>query len=123
MKKKKIQWELVYLHVSTGTVVVPTATLRLRRVNGVPDAAPIFSDTATGKGPVDAIAKAIARITKTKRQIVDFQIRSMGSSSTAIGSASVRMKSAGGRNFMATESDMDILKASALVIIDAINMP
>ena len=59
-------YTLEYLHVSTGTDTVPTATVKLRKSNK------ILQDAACGDGPVDAALKTIERISKTKGRVLDF---------------------------------------------------
>ena len=48
-------WQLVSLHTTAGTSVLPTATVCIRRPDGE-----VVQDAAIGDGPVDAIFKAVA---------------------------------------------------------------
>ena len=57
MEEVDAVYVLDYLHVSTGTKTVPTATVRLKKGNEV------IQDAACGDGPVDAALKTIDRIT------------------------------------------------------------
>ena len=51
-------WKLVSLHTSAGTGTIPTATIQLRNQDET-----LRCDAATGDGPIDAIFKALERIT------------------------------------------------------------
>ena len=51
-------WKLVSLHTTAGTGVIPTATVCIRRPDGE-----VVQDAAIGDGPVDAIFKAVERVT------------------------------------------------------------
>ena len=58
-----------YMHVSTGTDAVPTATVRLRK-NKL-----LLQDAACGDGPVDAVLNTIDRITEIQGNLVDFSLQ------------------------------------------------
>src|SRR5262249_19351744 len=60
-------WELMSLHTSAGTGVIPTATLRMHRVGDGE-----FQDAATGDGPIDAIFRTMERITGIEVTLGDF---------------------------------------------------
>ena len=51
-------WELVSVQTTTGSNVLPTATVCIRRPDGE-----VVQDAAIGTGPVDAIFKAVERVT------------------------------------------------------------
>ena len=59
-------YELDYLHVISGTGIVPSATIRLRREEQ------LFQDSGVGDGPVDAALAAIDAITGTKGRLIDY---------------------------------------------------
>ncbi len=62
MEEVDAVYVLDYLHVSTGTKTVPTATVRLKKGNEV------IQDAACGDGPVDAALKTIDRSYGNTRQ-------------------------------------------------------
>ncbi len=63
-------WELVSLHTTAGSSVLPTATVQIRRPDGQ-----IAQDAAIGDGPVDAIFKAVERVTGVKASLREFSVR------------------------------------------------
>src|SRR5689334_21784621 len=57
MTQSEGAWVLDYLHVLSGTGVIPSATVKLRKDDGA------FQDSGIGDGPVDAVLAAIDAIT------------------------------------------------------------
>ena len=78
-------YELDYLHVISGTGIVPSATIRLRREEQ------LFQDSGVGDGPVDAALAAIDAITGTKGRLIDYALRAATSGKDAIGEVSVKV--------------------------------
>jgi 2-isopropylmalate synthase len=107
-------WVLDYLHVISGTGVVPSATLRLRKEGEV------FQDSGVGDGPVDAVLAAIEAITGLKGRLQDYALRSATSGKDAIGEVSVKVDFDGtvvsGRG-----SSTDVIEASARAYLSALN--
>ena len=108
-------WKLASLHVSSGTGSIPTATVELEDEKGQRQC-----DASTGDGPVDAIFKAIERLTGVAMKLEDYQIRSVTSGKEAQGEVRISVRAAdvtiGGRGL-----STDVLEASALSYIDATN--
>ena len=65
-------WQLVSLHTTAGVGVLPTATIAIRRPDGE-----IVQDAAIGDGPVDAIFKAVERVTGVRANLQEFVVRSV----------------------------------------------
>jgi 2-isopropylmalate synthase len=107
-------YKLDYVHVSSGTETVPTATIRLSH------AGKTVQDAALGDGPVDACYKTIDRITKLSPTLVDYSLRAVTSGKDALGEVSVRLRHHGvevsGRG-----TSTDIIEASAKAYVNAIN--
>ena len=61
-------YTLDYLHISSGTTVVPTATIGLRKEGK------LLEEAACGNGPVDAICKAVDKITKIQCTMISWGI-------------------------------------------------
>src|SRR5499426_1316859 len=57
---------LDYLHFVSGTGLIPSATIRLRREGQM------FQDSGTGDGPVEAVYSAIEAITGMKGRLLDY---------------------------------------------------
>src|SRR5881398_3241782 len=64
-----IGYELEYLHVISGTGVVPSATVKLKKDGES------YQDSGVGDGPVDAALAAIDAITGLKGRLQDYSLR------------------------------------------------
>ena len=102
------------LQIMSGSEIIPTATIVLK--NGEET----LTDTAYGDGPVDAVYKAIDRVTDVKIELLDYSIRAVTSGKDAIGEVTVRIKD-NGRTFTGYGASTDIIEASAKAYIAAIN--
>jgi 2-isopropylmalate synthase len=105
---------LDYLHVSTGTATVPTATVRLKKDKEV------FQDSACGDGPVDATLKTIDRITGVPGTLKDYAIQAITQGEDAVGEVSVQV-AFGNEQVAAKGASTDIVEASAKAYINALN--
>lgn len=117
------------LQVSCGTMGLPTATIRLRGVDGK-----IHTTACVGAGPIDATYKAIDEIVKMSPELLEFNIHAITEGIDALGEVTVRVQAKGGQNTinaqMETEhnrvygghgADGDIIVASAKAYLAAIN--
>ena len=107
-------YTLDYLHVSTGTCTVPTATVRLKK------AGKVIQDASTGDGPVDAALQVIDRITKVDGKLEDFSLQAVTKGEDAVGEVSVRVNY-GDEVVQAKGSSTDIVEASAKAYLNALN--
>jgi len=107
-------YTLEYLHVISGTSVVPSATVKLGKDGQV------FQDSGVGDGPVDAVLAAIDAITGLKGRLQDYALRSATSGKDAIGEVSMKIDFDGtvvsGRG-----SSTDVIEASARAYLSALN--
>lgn len=105
---------LDYLHVSTGSDTVPTATVRLKKDGEV------FQDAATGDGPVDAALKTIERISGEPSRVLDFSLQAITKGKDAIGEVSVQVAF---KDDVVTGkgSSTDIVEAGAKAYLNALN--
>ena len=108
-------WKLASLHVSTGTSAIPTATVELLGDRGAK-----LCDASTGDGPVDAIFRAIERLTGVALKLEDYQLRAVTGGTEAQGEVRIQVRHNGsviaGRGL-----STDVLEASALAYVDATN--
>jgi 2-isopropylmalate synthase len=102
------------LQVTTGSGVVPTATVRLKKDDK------IFEDAAIGDGPVDASCKVIDRITGTEGQLEDFSLQAVTAGEDALGEVSMRVRY-GDVVISAKGSSTDIVEASAKAYLNCLN--
>ncbi|HIE12206.1 MAG TPA: 2-isopropylmalate synthase [Desulfotomaculum sp.] len=108
-------YELKYLHVSSGTTITPTATVGLQVGDGVAE------EAACGNGPVDAIYKAIDKITGIKCTLESYGIDAVTGGKDAVGSVMVRVSSEKGKTYLGRGLSTDVLEASARAYIDVLN--
>jgi 2-isopropylmalate synthase len=108
-------WELVSIQVTAGSKTTPTATVTLRDSNGQ-----TVQDASIGDGPVDAIYSAIQRLTGIRMSLTDYRIRSITRGTEAQGEAQVELEHSG-RKIRGRGLSTDILEASALAYIAAVN--
>ncbi len=108
-------WELESLQTTAGTGVIPTATVRLSKMDGQ-----VIQDAATGDGPVDAIYSAIQRITGLHAKLIDYQIRAITKGKDAQGEVRIEIEIDGVR-LNGRGVSTDIIEASAKAYLAAIN--
>ena len=108
-------WMLKYLHVSTGSVTVPTATVRLEKDGEE------YEDAACGDGPVDAALKTIERITKVPGTLTDFALQSITTGKDAQGEVTVTARFEDGGLHTGKASSTDIVEAGARAYLNCIN--
>ncbi|MCB9146301.1 MAG: 2-isopropylmalate synthase [Anaerolineales bacterium] len=122
-------YQLNGLQVTSGTMGMPTATVRLRGPDGV-----IHTRAAIGTGPVDATYKGIDQIVNVPCTLLEFNIHAITEGIDALGEVTVRIQSEAGSTTMDAQSevqynrvygghgaDTDIIVASAKAYINALN--
>lgn len=107
-------YTLDYLHVVSGTGIVPSATVRLRKEGQV------FQDSGVGDGPVDAALNAIDAITGLKGRLLDYSLRAATSGKDAIGEVSVKVDF-DGTVVSGKGASTDVIEASARAYLSALN--
>ncbi|MGB9734973.1 MAG: 2-isopropylmalate synthase [bacterium] len=113
-----LKWEEKYklesVNVASGTDMLPTATVKISVDNSV------ITGSEHGDGPVDAVYKTIASITKTKSRLLRYQVNAITGGTDAQGEVMVRIEE-DGNTVSGTGSDTDIIVASAKAYINALN--
>ncbi|MBI5627702.1 MAG: 2-isopropylmalate synthase, partial [Candidatus Rokubacteria bacterium] len=107
-------YALEYLHTISGTGVIPSATIKLRKEQEV------FQDSGVGDGPVDAVLNAIDAITGLKGWLQDYQLRAITGGKDAIGEVSVKVDF-DGTVVTGKGSSTDVIEASARAYVNALN--
>ncbi|MBN1106236.1 MAG: 2-isopropylmalate synthase, partial [Deltaproteobacteria bacterium] len=108
------KYELDYLTVVTGTVAVPTATVKLK-IDGKETQGAGF-----GVGPIDATFNTITKMTGTRARLVRFSINAISGGTDAQGEVMVRLQE-NGRVALGKGADPDIFIASAKAYINGLN--
>lgn len=107
---------LDYMHVSTGTGVVPTATVRLKKGKD------IIQDASCGDGPVDAVLKTIDRITGVRGKLIEFSLQAITVGKDAMGEVTVMVEfSPGHQRISGKAASTDIVEASSRAYLTCVN--
>jgi len=123
-------YKLDYINVTTGNRVVPTATVRLRKLiaPGKTDKSEVLQEASCGDGPVDAAFRAIDRITNIKCRLIDYSLKSVSMGKDALGEVTVKITPVGRarvhelkRIVTGRGTSTDIIEASAKAYINALN--
>lgn len=107
-------YELDYLNVVSGTVAVPTATVKLK-IRGKE-----AQNAGFGVGPVDATFNTIAKMTGTRSRLLRFSVNSVTGGMDAQGEVTVRLQE-NGLIALGKGADPDIITASAKAYINGLN--
>jgi 2-isopropylmalate synthase len=108
------KYKLDYLNVVSGTVAVPTATVKLQ-VDGKEAQGAGF-----GVGPIDATFNTIAKMTGSRSKLMRFSVSSISGGMDAQGEVTVRLKE-NGLVALGKGTDPDIITASAKAYINGLN--
>lgn len=109
-------FKLELVQVSCGSNAQPTATVTVRTPAGEE-----LMDAAIGTGPVDAIYKAINRVVQVPNELIEFSVQSVTAGIDAIGEVTIRLRDEQGRIYSGHSANTDIVVASALAYINALN--
>ena len=108
------KYNLKYINITSGTEVMPTASVQME-VDGT-----LVRDAEFGDGPVDATFKTISNLTGAKCKLLLFSINAITSGTDAQGEVRVRVEEEG-LEVSGFGAHTDVLVASALAYIDALN--
>ncbi|HSB72097.1 MAG TPA: 2-isopropylmalate synthase [Candidatus Methylomirabilis sp.] len=107
-------YTLEHLQFTSGTNIVPTATVRLQMQGET------FQESGWGDGPVDAAYKAIDLITKIPGKLLEYQLRAVTGGKDAMGEVTVAVEMDGQR-IVGRGSSTDVIEASVRAYVNAIN--
>lgn len=112
---KTERYKLEYLQTSSGTGAVPTATVRISFKGEM------IQEAACGDGPVDAVYKAIDKITKIPVKLLDYKLAAVSGGKDAQGEVTVQIETKQGTSVRGKGASTDIIEASAKAYIAALN--
>lgn len=107
-------WKLEAFEVMTGKGLTPMAMVALRGKTGV------RTDASAGNGPISAMFTAIDRVTGLPGRLVDYRVEAVTSGREAMGEVHVVVRF-DGLEFAGRGASPDILEASALAYLQAVN--
>ena len=105
---------LKHLRVESGTDTTPTAVVELE-IDGK-----TVRETGTGDGPVDAAFRTIKGLTGATAHLLSYEVKAITGGTDALGEVVVRMEE-DGRTVVGQGADTDIIMASALAYLNALN--
>lgn len=107
-------YSLVELAIASGTNVRPSASLKMKIGDTV------VETVEHGDGPVDAAYRAITALTKTKSNLLKFDVKGITGGTDALGEVVVSLEE-DGKTARGNGADTDIIVAAAKAYITALN--
>jgi 2-isopropylmalate synthase len=108
-------WDLVALSTTSGTGTLPAASIALQKNGGAR-----FQEASAGDGPVDAVFKAIEKITGISGKLRDYQIQSVTVGEDAQGEVVLEVEHPTGI-YRGRALSTDIIEGSARAYLDVVN--
>ncbi|MCL4108494.1 UNVERIFIED_CONTAM: hypothetical protein GTU68_046775 [Idotea baltica] len=109
------RWKLISFHTSAGSSAVPTATLELQCEDKA-----VTCDAAIGDGPIDAVFRALERVTEIEARLEDFHVSSVSEGKDAMGEVRVTINVMG-RHYQGKGISTDVIEAAAVSYLQALN--
>jgi 2-isopropylmalate synthase len=103
-----------YFNIISGNTAVPTATVRISVENE------LYEEAATGNGPIDAIFRAIDRVTGITATLKEYAVNAVTSGRQAMGEAGITLE-IDGEPYAGKGASTDILEASGKAYLNALN--
>jgi len=113
-KQVRPLWQLVSFEVRSGTKIKPQAEVVLKHQDK------LLKAVSFGDGPVDACFKAIDKLTGIPVQLLDYRLEAVSRGRDAQGAVNLSL-SYKGKDFPGRGSSTDIIEASILSYINALN--
>jgi len=116
-KESSQAWDLTYMHASSGTETLPTATVKMTFKGEV------LVDAAMGDGPVDAVFHAIDRITGNPLKVHEYHLDAVTEGQDAQGRVTlvVSRQEAESVKVKGSGISTDVVLASAKAYVNALN--
>lgn len=108
-------WRLEKVQVTSSDDRLATAMIRVQDPAGSS-----HQDAATGDGPIDAVCRAVNRVTRLSPTMIDYGVAGVTEGIDAQGEVTIRLEDEG-RVSVGRASDTDIVVASARAYVNAIN--
>lgn len=109
----KCPLKLVSLQVMCGKSIIPTATVQ------VSFSGDVFTETASGNGPIDAAFTAVKALVKRRVRLEEFLIQAITRGSDDLGKVHVQVEHQG-HTYYGFSANTDIVTASVEAFLDAL---
>jgi 2-isopropylmalate synthase len=106
-------YELIDLQVISNTIF-PSASVKIKKGDR------IFRSSTVGSGPIDALYSSIKEITDLDIKLLEYKISSVSRGKKALGKVKLQVEYKG-ETYITKATDTDVIKASALAYINAVN--
>lgn len=107
-------YQLEYFHIYSGNTLIPSATVKIKKDKKE------YIAAEAGDGPVDALFRAIDSALGITPRLKEYMIHAIGSGKDAQGQVKLIVEIEGAE-FVGKGSSTDIIEASALAYLNAIN--
>jgi 2-isopropylmalate synthase len=102
------------IQVLSGTHLIPTASIRVKRGGEIQEG------SSTGDGPVDAVCRAIDRITGLPARLTEYTLNAVTKGKDAMGEVLVQIE-LNERTYTGRAASTDVIEASAKAYLNAVN--
>ncbi|MBN8709170.1 MAG: 2-isopropylmalate synthase [Verrucomicrobia bacterium 61-8] len=108
-------YTLDYIHVTSGSTTVPTATVRLKKGGET------LQDSSPGNGAVDAAMQAIDRIVKRHGHLAQYSVEAVTQGRDSLGEVTLKVDFGNGDLITGKGASTDVIEASARAYVNAVN--
>lgn len=115
MSSARETYSLDYIHVTSGSTTVPTATVRLKKGEE------ILQDSSPGNGAVDAAMQAIDRIVNRQGALAQYSVEAVTQGRDSLGEVTLKVDFGDGDLITGKGASTDVIEASARAYVNAIN--
>jgi 2-isopropylmalate synthase len=115
MSVAKETFTLDYIHVTSGSTTVPTATVRLKTGGET------VQDSSPGNGAVDAAMQAIDRIVNRKGHLSEYRVEAVTQGRDSLGEVTLKVDFGDGELITGKGASTDVIEASARAYVNAVN--
>ena len=115
MSVAKETFTLDYIHVTSGSTTIPTATVRLKTAAGT------LQDSSPGNGAVDAAMQTIDRIVNRKGHLAEYRVEAVTQGRDSLGEVTLKVDFGDGELITGKGASTDVIEASARAYVNAVN--
>ncbi len=108
-------YSLDYIHVTSGSTTIPTATVRLKKESET------LQDSSPGNGAVDAAMQAIDRIVNRTGHLAQYSVEAVTHGRDSLGEVTLKVDFGDGELITGKGASTDVIEASARAYVNAVN--
>ncbi len=115
VQQPEARFQLRLVQVSCGSSLKPTATISISDQDGHESTV-----SEVGTGPVDAVCRALDKLTGQPNELIEFSVKSVTEGIDAMGEVTIRLRG-NGKLYSGHAADTDVVVASAQAYVNALN--